>query len=147
LGGPFTSSRRGRLANADQGSAQVALDVDREGLALVALLILWSASTPGWDMLRLVIAGWISAGLLVWWMARLVAHVAVRGTRRRRFLVGPIAGLVLLMLLFTHAPLQARWALSEDGFEAALANLPPEPAVGDAQPMTAPPRIGRFSIT
>jgi hypothetical protein len=84
--------------------------------ALVALGMLAAASSPAPDLFWGVP---LLALLFLVWLGRLLAHLCVRGRRRRWFLVAPAGFAVLVTLLAYQVPLHARFALSESAFAAA----------------------------
>lgn len=110
-----------------------------------AVGLLWSYSVPGlavfmWSVCALALA----AGAVVW-VAGLVVHVRARrrgsDARGRWLLVAPAAGALVVALIVTSAPLQARWALSRSSFEATAAEAMKDGPLSPAE--QSPVRTGR----
>ena len=110
-----------------------------------AFMTLWSASYPGFqpneffaDAALVLLAGW--------WLLRLIAHIALRGTGRLRFGVAPMCAVVLVALVAVDAPLRARWHFGEGDFTRVVASL--QSGTGsDWQPVEVPQSIGRYRIS
>lgn len=92
-------------------------------LAAAALPLLWADSVPG-SMLEWELVGWfLWFCFAVTWFVRLVVFVALRRRLSWWFLVAPVMLVLLVSLLVAHVPLKARWAGSQEAFEAALARV------------------------
>jgi hypothetical protein len=86
------------------------------------LAVLWAASTPGWDLAIMLIAGTGLALLGFMWLLRVGFHLK---PLKWQMLLAPAMALGSLVLVALDAPLSARWALSKSAFERAIRNGTP----------------------
>jgi hypothetical protein len=119
-------------------------------LAFGSALWLLSASVPGLAVLPYFGAVLTLVPLVGLWLVKLGSAVRT-GRVAWRFGAAPVAGVVVVLLLATNAPLTARWTMSRAGFgEQAQRVLPvgrPEVAAGDMVPVDVPGRIGAYSVS
>ena len=121
-------------------------------LAVPTFAFLWSFSVPGFDFLLGVAAfGAIGIGAITWFV-RAGIYVFDRSRRDARgsttwFLVAPIAGVLVIALIFTSSPLRARWALSRGEFTEAMSLAPPATGSDDWVSFEVPDRLGSYRIT
>jgi hypothetical protein len=116
-------------------------------LALLALVLLASVSVPGIGFFTFVGAcgGLVPLGVI--WVRKLRA-IRPRATRSiLPFLLGPLAGLVVLTLVVLDAPFEARWALSRSAFEAEVQRMRRDVPVAKEPIDVGDKRLGWFSIT
>jgi len=119
--------------------------------AAAALLLLWSWSYPGFDLLTLLLAG---AGLLAlgaWWLLALVVQAFRRRPQREWFLFAPVVVVLIIGLMTANGPLLVRWQFSKAAFNrevgSVLAYKPLAAGGGDWEYVGAPGRIGSYCIS
>lgn len=111
-------------------------------LAIATLVMLWSQSTPGFDI------RWAFAGLVMWfvlgviWLVRLILCLVGGGRPRWWLLVAPAMAVAMIVMIVADLPLKARFELSRADFDTAVAALPT-----DVRSNTGPGRIGSYEIT
>lgn len=109
--------------------------------------LLWAFSVPG-------ISVFLAAGaVLVLGLATLLWAAGVEAFRSRDertpwwFLAAPAMGVIVVALLCPGLPLEARWAVSRDAFEAVVDDLPQAPAGTEWTRLTVPHTLGGYHIT
>ncbi|NHC16141.1 hypothetical protein [Motilibacter deserti] len=111
-------------------------------LALPTAALLWAESFPGRPAL------WWTLGVLglalgaLTWLARLGLSRARRDPWSWWFVVGPVAGALVLAFVAVDGPLRVRWALGEDRFRDAAQRVLD---TGNGEP--TPLRLGTYTIT
>jgi hypothetical protein len=147
------SMREGSAPPEDSGRARIRLRqppgrLFHAALVLPTLGLLWSHSVPG-----LAFFLWSGAvallfvGAVVWGVRLLSYAVAKRRNkaegRARWFLVAPAAGVVVLALIVSEAPLKARWSLGRSDFESVAREALQDEDYSDTESQ----RIGLYNIT
>lgn len=114
--------------------------------AAVAGCVLWSLSYPGFDFYLLVASGWGSLAVAGFWLGWIIFVATRTGRLWRWFVVGPIIGVLTVVLLAVGAPLQVRWAASRDAFAAVVAGHPIPPAGSEWTALPVPNQLGSYPI-
>lgn len=120
-------------------------------LVLPAVAFLYSVSVPGFDFLIWIVAYCIlGAAALIWFLRAgtylwAVWHHRATGSARW-WLVAPVAGALVLALIWTDAPLRVRWALSRGDFQDAVALAPPATDPEGWVTFEVPNRLGSYRI-
>lgn len=113
-------------------------------------LLLWAFSVPAFALVpTLVATGVLAVAGIVW-----VVWLAVARPRRWRqllgFAVAPAMVTVVVLLLATGVPLQARWAKSRDAFNQVVKALPAATAAASGDrwiSIDVPSTIGGYRIS
>lgn len=114
--------------------------------AMPATALLWGATGPGTTWWALGgIAG--ALALVAVWVVRLIAHGWVNGPDRRRFLIAPAGGVLVVALIVLDVPLQARWAVAHDAFDQFVEALPAAESAEEQPRIDVPARIGGYRIS
>lgn len=115
--------------------------------ALVAslMMMLWAASSPGPDLL-LLFGGMVFAVAFLQWLMGLVGWLMSSDRVRGRYWLATGAMLVGAIALYaTTTPLQLRFGLARNRFDAMVQGLEPEGSYGDWIEFS-PGRAGSYSI-
>jgi len=102
---------------------------------VLSLWVLWYFSRPEMDLFEaatpIVLLG--ACGFI--WFLRLSSRAVLREELSRWWAVAPIGGVLLAVLVFTNAPLQARFTLAQGGLDdvARTVLAAPDPAADAAQ--------------
>ncbi|MET7393317.1 hypothetical protein ABZS66_07470 [Dactylosporangium sp. NPDC005572] len=108
----------------------------------------WTASYPGGGDLRLsVLFGCMSVLVGCYWLGWIIYVAWTTSRWRRWFLIGPVIGILTVVLLYTGAPFKMRWAASQGAFAAVVAGHPIPPPGSAREGLTVPHRLGLYSIT
>ncbi len=116
-------------------------------VGLLALSLLWVHSEPGVDLLPWITVVLLSCLLALVWAVRLLTFLLAL-TRGRSagsalaWLPAPAVGLVVLVLVVTGVPLQARWTISRPAFDAVVE----QHLRGVEQVPERPGRLGLYRI-
>jgi hypothetical protein len=113
---------------------------------VVALIVLWAQSWPGGNWSLEIAGGLLTFGLAFVWVIRLLLAGTSPWTSVRRLVrwaIGPAGSVVLAVVLSLGLPLRARWTMSEDAFNRAVAEIQQHPE--RAQSFSG--RIGYYDIT
>lgn len=114
--------------------------------ALPATALLWGATSPGttWWALGGIVGALVLAAV---WVVRLIAHGWVNGHDRRRFLIAPAGGVLVVALIAFDVPLQVRWAYAHDAFDDVVEALPAAESGKEHPRPDLPERIGGYRVT
>ena len=119
-------------------------------LAFGSALWLASASVPGFALVPFFGAVLMLVTLVGVWLVKLGSAVRARRVAWR-FGAAPIAGVVVVLLLATNAPLTARWTLSRAAFDEQAQRVfsagQPAVAAGEMVPVDVPGWIGAYRST
>lgn len=121
-------------------------------LFLVFIIVAIAFSWPGTHFLILFVSIPLVLALVAVWVVRLgtytLALVRNRAEgRARHFLIAPVAGVLLLVMLYAAVPLRVRWFFSKGDFERALELAPPPTRPGRSEAFDVPSRIGSYQVT
>ncbi|MEV6928045.1 hypothetical protein AB0M46_26570 [Dactylosporangium sp. NPDC051485] len=108
---------------------------------------LWSVSYPGSHFSLFAASGCASILVGCFWLGWTIYVARTTGGWRRWFLIGPVIGVLTLVLLCTGAPFKMRWAASQGAFAAVVAGHPIPPPGSAWESFTVPRRLGLYSIT
>ncbi|MEV4508916.1 hypothetical protein AB0K00_08175 [Dactylosporangium sp. NPDC049525] len=108
--------------------------------------LLWSLSYPGYHSLLLAASGFASVVVACCWLGLALYVASTTGRWRRWFLIGPVIGVLTLVLLGTGVPLKMRWAANRDAFAAVVAGHPIPPPGSEWQDFTVPRWLGSYII-
>jgi hypothetical protein len=106
------------------------VDPPRTGFHVVVgvfgLLLLWVGTLPGVPIIPLAGLTWLVAAGAAVWALKLTVHLVRRRrgdapTAGRWFLLAPVGGLVVVLLLASGAAFQLRWSVSRPSFERVVA--------------------------
>jgi hypothetical protein len=130
----------------NRGSARWPIWAFHFVVAAVAGCVLWSVSYPGSDFLLLAVSAFGSLVLAGIWLGWTIFVASRTGRRWRWFLVGPVIGVLTVMLLASGVPLAIRWAASRDAFAAVVAGHPIPPAGSEWTRLAVPNQLGSYRI-
>ncbi|MEV0136828.1 hypothetical protein AB0H83_51465 [Dactylosporangium sp. NPDC050688] len=108
--------------------------------------VLWSVSYPGSQLSLLAAGGCASVLVGCFWLGWTIYVASTTGRPRRWFLIGPVIGVLTLVLLCTGAPIKTRWAASRGAFAAVVAGHPIPPPGSALERFTVPRRLGLYTI-
>jgi hypothetical protein len=114
--------------------------------------LLAAFSLPGGDALWLLPSALlIFLAAICWWV---IAATSARKARKDypvdrawRFSIAPIAGILVLVLVWGRVPLWVRWKLSESSFEHYVATARAAGARDEWIDLTSPGSLGLYSIS
>lgn len=119
-------------------------------LVLPAIAALYAFSFPGIAFVVAILTTYVVVGAIVVWVLRLAGFLALRARgkasgRLRWFVLAPVGGIVIAVILWADAPLRVRWALSRSAFENAATHV----ADGDSGLKQRVPvgRVGLYRVT
>jgi hypothetical protein len=116
-------------------------------LAGGAGLLLWAFSPPGISLLSALLSTVILAVPAHLWLVKLLMFLALHQRWSWWFALAPVVTVLVVVPVAAHVPLDARWAMSRDAFEAVVARLPPSTSTGQEwSPLSVPARIGSYDI-
>lgn len=115
-------------------------------LVTLTVVLLSAFSVPGFGLPAFVISIELLVVAAVVWLVRLVAFVRIQRTWSWWFALAPVGGLLVLALVMTDAPFNARWAVSRGAFQATVADLPQAAAVTEWERVDVPARLGAYRI-
>ncbi|MEV4508778.1 hypothetical protein AB0K00_07445 [Dactylosporangium sp. NPDC049525] len=109
--------------------------------------VFWSASYPGSNLFLFAASGCTSVLAGCFWLGWTIYVAKATDSWRSWFLIGPVIGVLTLVLLCTGAPFKTRWAASRGAFAAVVAGHPIPPLGSAWESFTVPRRLGLYSIT
>jgi hypothetical protein len=120
-------------------------------IAVPAVWIVLVSTTPGPQWLFALPADWLVLIGAVIWAVRLGTYALARHHGRatgleRSFLIAPIAGVVVIALVWLEIPLRVRWAVSKPAFQAAVENAPPPTDVQNPIEFDASDWVGTYKV-
>jgi hypothetical protein len=110
-------------------------------------LLLWAFSAPGFSMVHALVSLPVLAVLVPLWLVKLLLFPGQHRRWSAWFALAPVVAVIVVVLLAARVPLDVRWAMSRDAFEAVVASLPP-PTSRDEEwsPLSVPEKIGSYRI-
>jgi hypothetical protein len=108
--------------------------------------VLWSVSYPGSHFFLLLASGLGSVVVACCWLGLALYVGGSTGRWSRWLLIGPVVGVLTLVLLGTGVPLKMRWAANRDAFAAVVAGHPIPPPGSEWHDFTVPRLLGSYII-
>jgi len=108
--------------------------------------VLWSVSYPGSNVSLFAVSGCASVAAGCCWLGWTVFVAGRTGGWQRWFPIGPVIGVLALVLLCTGAPFKMRWAAGRNAFAALVAGHSLPPPGSPWERLSVPHRLGLYTI-
>lgn len=113
-----------------------------------SLILLYAVSVPGISVFAFAFACLCLLALAAVWLIKLARIRRTSPRSQWTYLIAPVGGALVLMLVVLDLPFQARWSLSRDSFASEIDSLPAAVLSDeDADLPGFPRRLGLYSIT